>query len=110
VEKDMPIIQGIIDEAWLTWKLLMDPRVPMWTKAVVLLPLIYVLSPIDIIPDVFLGLGQLDDIGIVLAGMRFFQSLVPENIVAEHRIVHTDDMNTVQGKSAPRKRKNEEVR
>jgi uncharacterized membrane protein YkvA (DUF1232 family) len=106
----MPIIQGIIDEAWLTWRLLMDNRVPMWMKAVMVVPLIYVLSPIDIIPDFFLGLGQLDDIGIILAAMRFFQSLVPDDIVAEHRIVHSDDMNTVQGKSAPRKRKNEEVR
>jgi uncharacterized membrane protein YkvA (DUF1232 family) len=106
----MPIIQGIIDEAWLTWRLLMDKRVPMWMKAVMLLPLIYVLSPIDIIPDVFLGLGQLDDIGIVLAGMRFFQSLVPEDIVAEHRIIRADDMNTVQGKSSPRHRNNEQAR
>ena len=106
----MPIIQGIIDEAWLTWRLLMDKRVPMWMKAVALLPLVYVLSPIDIIPDFILGLGQLDDIGIVLVGMRFFQSLVPDDIVAEHRIVHTDDKNnTVEGKGTPRKRKNSEV-
>lgn len=105
----MPIIQGIIDEAWLTWRLLMDNRVPLWMKVVALLPLLYVLSPIDIIPDFILGLGQVDDIAIVLAGMRFFQSLVPDDIVAEHRIVHTEDTNTVQGKSAPRKRKNEEV-
>jgi uncharacterized membrane protein YkvA (DUF1232 family) len=106
----MPIIQGIIDEAWLTWRLFTDNRVPMWMKAVLLIPLIYVLSPIDIIPDFILGLGQLDDIGIILAGMRFFQSLVPDEIVAEHRIVHMGDDNTVEGKSTPRKRKNEEVR
>ncbi len=105
----MPILQGLIDEAWLTWRLFMDNRVPLWTKAILLFPVIYMLSPIDIIPDFILGLGQLDDIGIIIASMRFFQSLVPENIVAEHRIVHMGDANTVEGKSTPRRRNNKEV-
>lgn len=79
------MIRAIIDQVWLTWKLLFDKRVPYWMKAVAVLPLVYVLSPIDIIPDFILGLGQLDDLGIVLAGMRLFESLVPEGIVQEHR-------------------------
>ncbi len=79
------MIRAIIDQVWLTWKLLFDKRVPYWMKAVALLPLLYVLSPIDIIPDFLIGLGQLDDLGLVLAGMRLFESLVPESIVQEHR-------------------------
>ncbi len=79
------MIQGILNQVMLTWRLLFDPRVPAWKKAVALAPLIYVLSPFDFIPDFLLGFGQLDDIGLVLAGMRLFESLVPEDIVREHR-------------------------
>lgn len=93
------MLKAVVDQGWLTWKLLFDKRVPVWMKAVAIAPLIYVISPIDIIPDVFLGLGQLDDIGIVLAGMRLFESLVPADIVAEHRatIKSADAADTVEG-------------
>lgn len=95
------MIRAIIDQVWLTWKLLFDKRVPYWMKAVALLPLIYVLSPIDLIPDFILGLGQLDDLGMVLAGMRLFEALVPETIVQEHRAAiraSSGSPNLVEGK------------
>lgn len=79
------MIKAVVDQIGLTWKLLFDKRVPVWMKAVALAPLIYVFSPIDIIPDFILGLGQLDDLGIILAGMRLFESIVPADIVQEHR-------------------------
>ncbi len=79
------MFRAIIDQVWLTWKLLFDKRVAFWMKVVAILPLIYVISPIDLIPDVILGLGQLDDLGVLLAGMRLFESLVPAQIVDEHR-------------------------
>lgn len=79
------MLKAVLDQVGLTWKLLFDQRVPIWMKLVAVAPLIYVLSPIDLIPDMILGLGQLDDLGIVLAGMRLFESIVPDDIVAEHR-------------------------
>jgi hypothetical protein len=49
---------------------------------------IYVLSPIDSIPDVFPGLGQIDDLGVVTAGVlilaRLIPWLAPGNVVGEH--------------------------
>jgi uncharacterized membrane protein YkvA (DUF1232 family) len=95
------MIRAIVDQVWLTWKLLFDKRVPAWMKAVALAPLIYVISPIDIIPDFILGLGQLDDLGLVLAGMRLFESMVPEYIVQEHRAFISDrgSANMVEGKN-----------
>jgi uncharacterized membrane protein YkvA (DUF1232 family) len=44
-----------------------------------------VLSPIDLIPDILIGLGQLDDLGIILASMRLFESVTPGYIADEHR-------------------------
>ncbi len=81
------MLRAVMDQIRLTWRLLRDPRVPMITKLIPFLGLVYVVSPIDIIPDLIIGLGQLDDLGIILAGMRLFEALVPEHIALEHRTV-----------------------
>ncbi len=36
-------------------------KVPYWTFGGILLAVLYVLSPLDAIPDYILGLGQIDD-------------------------------------------------
>ena len=79
------MLRGFIDQIRLTWALLRDPRVPLWAKAIPVLGIIYVLSPLDFIPDVMIGLGQLDDLAIIIGGMRLFASVVPADIVEQHR-------------------------
>jgi len=79
------MLRGFIDQIRLTWALLRDPRVPIWAKAIPVIGIIYVLSPLDFIPDVVIGLGQLDDLAIVIAGMRLFAAVVPQDIVEQHR-------------------------
>jgi uncharacterized membrane protein YkvA (DUF1232 family) len=73
----------------LSMRLWRDPRVPLWTKAT--LPAVaamYLILPIDLIPDFFLGLGQIDDlsvIGIMLFAMtRVLPKLAPQQLVQEH--------------------------
>lgn len=79
------MFRGLLNQVLLTWRLLRDKRVPWWSKLIAIAPVVYVISPLDFIPDVILGLGQLDDLGIVLAGMRLFEAVVPDYIVQEHR-------------------------
>ena len=79
------MLRPIIDQILVTWRLLRDPRVPLWAKAIPFLGLAYVVSPIDIIPDFLIGFGQLDDLGIILASMRLFESVVPGYVAEEHR-------------------------
>ncbi len=79
------MFRAIIDQILVTWRLIRDPRVPLWTKAIPVLGIAYVLSPIDLIPDVLIGIGQLDDLGIILGAMRLFESLAPGYVVDEHR-------------------------
>ncbi|HOU15125.1 MAG TPA: DUF1232 domain-containing protein [Anaerolineae bacterium] len=69
----------------LAWELLWDGRVPFVTKMVPILTLLYLLSPMDFIPDPALGLGQLDDLAILLIGMRLFIDVCPPALVAEHK-------------------------
>jgi len=76
--------EAIIKELRLVWRLILDPRVPLWVKGIPLAALIYVLSPLDLIPDWLIGLGQLDDLGILIGSLRLFRSMVPEAIVHEH--------------------------
>ncbi len=76
----------IVRNVQLAWRLLWDPRVPLSTKLVLPgLMGLYLLSPIDALPDVLLPLGQLDDLVVLLLGMSLFIELCPADIVAEHR-------------------------
>jgi len=81
----MNVLRNYLDQLWLTWRLLRDRRVAWWIKIIGLLPFIYLVSPIDFLPDFLPILGQMDDIAILYAGMRLFESLTPEYIVKEHR-------------------------
>ncbi len=71
-------------QARLAWQLFWDNRVPTWTKLIPPAALIYVISPVDLIPDVALGLGQLDDIAVLLLGIKLFIELAPPEVVREH--------------------------
>lgn len=75
---------GLIRHFRLAWRLLWDPRVPAWTKFVPFAAFLYIISPIDFLPDWFLGLGQLDDLGVLLAGVRLFTALSPADVVLQH--------------------------
>ncbi len=69
----------------IAWKLLWDKRVPMSTKLIPVLVVIYILSPIDIIPDVVPVFGQLDDLALLLIGVQIFIALSPKAIVDQIR-------------------------
>lgn len=79
------MLKGLIDQIKLTWRLLRDPRVPMWAKVVPFTPLAYLVMPFDFLPDFIPVIGQLDDITLIIMGMRLFEMVVPEYIVKEHR-------------------------
>lgn len=79
------MMTALLNQFRVTLRLFRDPRVPMWKKAVPLLALLYVVSPFDFMPDLIPGLGQLDDIGIMLAAMRLFEMISPEAVVVQQR-------------------------
>ncbi len=69
----------------LVWRLLQDPRVPPLPKLIVPLVIVYVISPIDLIPDLMPILGQVDDLAVIFFGIRFFIEMCPPDVVMEHR-------------------------
>ncbi|CAA9552394.1 MAG: hypothetical protein AVDCRST_MAG59-1864 [uncultured Thermomicrobiales bacterium] len=79
---------GMLDQIRLGWRLLRDSRVP-WIKNVIpAFAALYLISPIDPIPDFLIGLGQIDDLGILIATtiatVRWLPRLAPQAVVEEH--------------------------
>lgn len=68
----------------LIWRLARDPRVPARSKATLFLLGGYLVSPVDLIPDVLPGIGQLDDLVLVAFALDQILNRVPEEIVKEH--------------------------
>ena len=79
---------GVRERLRLCWRLLRDERVSPLKYALPMLISLYVLSPVDSIPDFLLGVGQLDDFGVVIAGIlllgRLIPMMAPARIVDEH--------------------------
>ena len=68
----------------LIFRLVSDDRVSLAPKLLLLAALAYVVLPTDLVPDFFLGAGQLDDLAVILLGTRIFLRLCPPDIVREH--------------------------
>ncbi len=80
----------------LAWRLLLDPDVPLFTKLIPVSVVVYILSPIDLIPDAIPGLGQIDDLTVLILGVRVFIAIAPRWIVQRHRdkidgVIRTDE-------------------
>lgn len=87
-------LMAVLKQGRLAYRLLRDERVPMVAKMVLPATLVYLASPIDLIPDIFPLLGQVDDIGLLILGMVAFIKLCPQHLVDEHEA-------TLDGKPAP---------
>lgn len=81
----MAMFNTIKNQIILTWRLLRDSRVPLWQKAVPILIVLYIVSPLDFVPDIIPVLGQVDDISVLLAGLKIFENMVDDRVVIEHQ-------------------------
>lgn len=64
--------------------LLKDARVPTAEKALFVAAIVYVISPLDFIPDVFPFIGQVDDIYVVALVLLRLLNRTPETVVRDH--------------------------
>jgi len=69
----------------LAWQLTFDQRVPFVNKLIPMATLAYLLLPVDFVPDIALGLGQMDDLAILLIGLRLFIEVCPPELVDEFK-------------------------
>lgn len=79
------LMRMLISHARLAWRLLREPSVPLIIKAVPVAAALYLISPIDLIPDALPVLGEIDDLGILVAAIGLFVRLAPVEAAAFHR-------------------------
>jgi uncharacterized membrane protein YkvA (DUF1232 family) len=67
----------------LARRLRADPRVPWQAKAAVILAGLWVLSPIDLLPEFLPVIGPLDDVVAVALALRYAARRVPREVLLE---------------------------
>jgi len=81
---DLGFFAELWQQAKLAVQLMMDRNVPIYLKLLPVAAIAYVIFPFDFLPDVIPGLGQLDDLGILLIGAKVFIELAPSDVVAQY--------------------------
>ena len=67
----------------LARRLRADPRVPFKARAAVVLAGLWVLSPIDLLPEFLPVIGPLDDVVVVALALRYAARRVPRQVLVE---------------------------
>ena len=62
-----------------------NPRMPILAKILPVVALVYLISPIDIIPDFLPVLGQLDDITAIIALLMTAFQIIPKDVKEKAR-------------------------
>ena len=70
-------------DARMLWRALRHPLSPRWLKPAVAVMVLYVLSPIDLVPDAIPFLGLVDDVVLVPLAMRFLLRRLPGAVRAD---------------------------
>ncbi|MCA9878871.1 MAG: DUF1232 domain-containing protein [Thermomicrobiales bacterium] len=83
---------GILDEMKLAWRLLRDQRVTSLKYLAPALLALYVASPIDAIPDLLIGVGQIDDLGVAVLGLMVALKVIPKLASADVLREHMTDL------------------
>ncbi len=79
--KRLPLLWTVVrGDARQLWYALRHPAAPAWLKLGTLLIVLYVLSPIDIVPDFIPFFGFLDDVVLVPLAIRWLLKRLPPEI------------------------------
>jgi uncharacterized membrane protein YkvA (DUF1232 family) len=88
-----------IKEPYALFLMIRDPRTARQAKlyafAITGLILIYIISPIDIVPDTIPLLGWMDDLLLIPLGLSLIERLLPAQILAEKRAIAGKNVNRV---------------
>ncbi|MBL8328299.1 MAG: DUF1232 domain-containing protein [Rubrivivax sp.] len=74
------VIKG---DARLLWRALRHPRAPFWLKAATAGLVLYLLSPVDLLPDVLPVIGVVDDLVLLPLAIHWMLRSLPASLRAE---------------------------
>ena len=79
------VVRDFVLRVKLILRLVGDKRVNPWLKVLPIGGLLYLISPLDLIPDIALPIiGELDDAAVLWITNYFFVELCPPEVVREH--------------------------
>jgi uncharacterized membrane protein YkvA (DUF1232 family) len=87
-------------ELRFVWVALRDRRTPKRAKLAMLAAFGYLVMPLDIIPDIFVGLGWLDDLAVVSGLLALAYKLIPAELYAALR-TRSDSSSPAPGEPQP---------
>ena len=79
------LLWRLVASCRLLVRLLREPLVPLWVKAIPVLAAVYFVSPVDLIPDLLVGLGEVDDLLVAVLALELFFWLCPAAVKAFHQ-------------------------
>jgi uncharacterized membrane protein YkvA (DUF1232 family) len=79
----MSSIKRVFKEFTMMRRALVHPQVPWHAKAVAGCAVLYVISPIQVIPNFIPILGQMDDVLVVTLGIKYLRRSVPQSVLDE---------------------------
>ena len=71
-------------QLYTAYRALIDKRTPWYVRMILLFTIAYVLSPIDLIPDVIPVVGLLDDVILIPILIKLALGLLPQNLLQEY--------------------------
>lgn len=86
-------IRQIPDYLRLLVGMMRDSRVSAFDRVLVVGAIVYVLSPIDVIPDFIPFLGQVDDIFIVVVTLTRLFERANREVMLDHWVGHPSDLS-----------------
>ena len=81
-------------ELLMLWRAFVAPGTPLWLKALMLVVPLYLVFPLDIIPDFIPLAGWLDDVVVIPLLVSWIVSLLPQRMPVRAR---RSDSNVIDG-------------
>ena len=101
-EKGKQLFQWILQNGYLLYLIVRNPKTPWTIRLVMFVPLFYVLFPMDIISDLLPILGQLDDFVILRYGYPLLFKMIPPMVLEESHERAKTKLNQINWKRVKR--------
>jgi uncharacterized membrane protein YkvA (DUF1232 family) len=85
----------------MLWHAFRHADTPKWIKGFMLAVVVYLFSPIDLIPDFLVLFGITDDLVVISAAMWFLGKVVPEKVKQSMPVQATDHPKTSPEQARP---------
>ena len=102
IEKGNQLFQWILQNGYLLYLIVRNPKTPWTLRLLMFVPLAYVLFPMDIVSDFVPILGQLDDFVILRYGYRVLFKMIPPMVLEESRERAKTKLNQIHWKNVKR--------